>query len=153
MSKEIRERFAVLMSKCSKFGSLHSPLCDLPVTEMGILHLISENGGGDCREGNHLDIQRIQDRLQISRPAISYNLNMLEKKEYIVREIDPKDRRRISIRITQKGAHAQQLSMQQNEDLWNCLMEEFGESEMNQLTELLTRFFEVLDGMYESGKF
>ncbi len=153
MKNELREQFILLMAKCSKFNTTFPALCGLPLNEMGILHMISQTNADGCPEGINLDMQSIQERLQISRPAISYNLNVLEKKEYIVREIDQKDRRRISVHITQKGATAWELSLQQHEDRWNELVEAFGESEMAELTQLLSRFFEVFETMLESEEF
>ncbi len=153
MNDNLREQFILLMTKCSKYNAASPSFCGLPVNELGILHIISESNDGDGQNGISLDMQRIQERLQISKPAISYNLNMLEKKEYIVREIDPKDRRRISVHVTQKGTDAWEDSIHQHEDMWNQLVEEFGESDMQALTQLLTRFFEVVDQMNADGKF
>ncbi len=153
MNGELREQFVLLMTKCSKMNTASVSPCGLPVNELGILHMISEAGAGDMKEGINLDMQGIQDRLQISKPAISYNLNNLERKEYIVREIDPKDRRRISVHITQKGKDAWELSVQQHQDLWNMIVEEFGESQMDELTGLLKRFCEVIEDLDKKGKF
>ncbi len=149
MNKELSEQFIMLMTKCSKFNTAFPSMCGLPVNEMRILHMISEAGPDSRREGTNLDMQNMQEQLQISKPAISYNLNMLEKKEYIVREIDTRDRRRISVRITEKGTSAWEDSVQQHENLWDTIVEKFGESDMNQLTQLLTRFFEVLNSILE----
>ncbi len=147
INKDLREQFIALMTKCSKGNASISAQCDLQVNEMQLLYMISENCTCDSQEGVNLNMQNIQERLQISRPAISHTLNTLEKKEYIVREIDPKDRRRISIHITEEGESASEESMKQHTDMWNRLINEFGEENMNQLIRLLTRFFEVLDNM------
>lgn len=152
MNDNLREQFILMMTKCSKYNAASPSFCGLPVNELGILHIISESSDGNSQNGISLNMQRIQERLQISKPAISYNLNMLEKKEYIVREIDPKDRRRISVHVTQKGTDAWEDSIHQHEDMWNQLVEEFGESDMQALTQLLTRFFEVVDQMNADGK-
>ncbi len=153
MNNELREKLVLLMTKCSKFNSIFPSMCGLPVNEMGILHIISESNTDSCEMGTNVDIKRIQERLHISKPAISYNLNTLEKKEYIVREIDPKDRRRISVHVTQKGETAWKQSLQQHEDMWNEIMEKFGEADMDQLTQLLARFFDVIDSLDGPEKF
>ena len=55
------------------------------MNEMAILYTIS----GKCaccaceEDGIHLDVQSIQEQLQISKPAVSYILNGLEKKSYM----------------------------------------------------------------------
>ncbi len=147
MSDDLRELFVSLMSKCSKMNSTLSSQSDLQVNELEILRIISDNSDCDSQEGINLNMQNIQDRLQISRPAISYTLNTLEKKEYIVREIDPKDRRRISVHITREGVSATEESMQKHTDMWEQIVEEFGEENMNELTRLLSQLFEILDNM------
>ncbi len=149
MSKDLREKFVSLMGKCSKFNTAFPSLCGLPINELGILHVIAETNTEDFQEGCSLNVQSIQERLQISKPAISYNLNMLEKKEYIVREIDQNDRRRISVHMTQKGTDAWKSSVRRHEDMWDEVVEAFGESNLEQLTKLLSRFFESIDNILE----
>ncbi len=147
MGDDLREQFVSLMMRCGKMNAMLSSQCELQMTEMEILHIISGKDPLCTKEGVSLNAQGIQERLQISKPAISYTLNTLEKKEYIVREIDPNDRRRISIHITQEGLSATEQSMQQHTDMWERIVGEFGEEEMRQLTGLLTRFFAVMDGI------
>ncbi len=149
MNDDLRRQFVSLMTKCSKLNTAFPSQSGLQINEMGILHIISDTCKGNCHEGINLDMQSIQSQLHISRPAISYNLNTLEKKEYIVREIDPKDRRRISVHITQEGADAWQISMQQHDEMWNRIVEKFGENDMDQLTQLLSRFLEVVNDVID----
>ena len=54
----------------------------------------------------NLDVPDIQAILHISRPAVSYILNSLEKKDYIFRKISPDDRRKIAITATDAGIAA-----------------------------------------------
>ncbi len=150
-NNDLREQFILLMTKCSKYSTTFPSMCELPINALGILHMISENDDSG-QDGIQLDMRSIQERLQISKPAISYNLNMLEEKDYIVREIDARDRRRISVHITPKGENAWELSMQRHEDLWNELMEDFGEADLKALTQLLARFFDVVDNRLAGGE-
>ncbi|MCC8142167.1 MAG: MarR family transcriptional regulator [Lachnospiraceae bacterium] len=149
MDEELREQFLSLMMRCGKMNTMLSSQCGLQLTEMELLHIISGCGPSCFQEGVNLNMQRIQERLQISKPAISYTLNTLEKKAYIVREIDSHDRRRISVTITQEGMTATESSMQQHADMWGRIVEDFGEEDMMQLTSLLTRFFSVMDNICE----
>ncbi len=147
MGDDLREQFVSLMTKCGKMNMMFSSQCELQMNELEILHIISGKGTRSCGEGVNLNMQSIQERLQISKPAISYTLNTLEKKAYIVREIDPNDRRRISVYITQEGQSASEQSMQQHTDMWGRILEEFGEEDMVQLTGLLTRLFDVMNSL------
>ncbi len=147
MSDELREQFISLMTRCSKMNAALSSQSDLPVNELEILRIISDNCDCDSQEGINLNMESIQERLQISRPAISYTLNTLEKKDYIVREIDPKDRRRITVHITREGASVSEESMQQHTNMWDQIVEEFGEENMDELTSLLSRLFTIMDNL------
>ncbi len=149
MEDDLREKFISLMTRCGKMNTMFTSQSELQMNELEILHIISVSGTPRSDEGVNLNMQSIQERLQISKPAISYTLNTLEKKEYIVREIDPKDRRRISVHITREGATASEVSMQRHTDMWDRIIEGFGREEMVQLTGLLSRFFAVMDSISE----
>ncbi len=151
MSDDLREQFISLMMRCGKMNTMLASQCSLQMTELELMHIISGYGPCCFQEGVNLNVQSIMERLQISKPAISYTLNTLEKKEYIVREIDAKDRRRISVHITQEGMSATEESMQQHTDMWDRIVESFGKEDMIQLTRLLTRFFTVMDSIGEQG--
>ena len=66
----------------------------------------------------NLDVPGMQKKLHISKPAISYILNTLEKKNYITREIDPKDRRKVSISATPEGKAAARQSQEKYDAVW-----------------------------------
>ncbi len=149
MEDDLREKFISLMTRCGKMNTMFTSQSELQMNELEILHIISVSGTSRSDEGVNLNMQSIQERLQISKPAISYTLNTLEKKEYIVREIDPKDRRRISVHITREGVTASEVSMQRHTDMWDRIIEGFGREEMVQLTGLLSRFFAVMDSISE----
>ena len=91
-----------------------------------------------------LDVPKMQKKLHISKPAISYILNTLEKKNYIIREIDSKDRRKVSISATPEGKAAAEESRKKTDALWAEILERFGEDNMRQLIDLL----EALDEIY-----
>lgn len=92
----------------------------------------------------NLDVPKMQKNLHISKPAISYILNTLEKKNYITREIDPKDRRKVSISATPEGRAAAEQSMKKYDEIWSEILDRFGEDNMRQLIDLLTD----LDDLY-----
>ena len=71
-------------------------------------------------------------------------LNTLEKKNYITREIDPKDRRKVSISATPEGKAAAEQSRKKYDDFWDTILNRFGEENMRQLLELIQN----LDDLY-----
>ena len=94
----------------------------------------------------NLDDPKMQKMLHISKPAISYILNTLEKKNYITREIDPKDRRKVSISATPEGKAAAEESMKRYDELWSEILSQFGEDNMKELIRLI----HGLDELYEN---
>ncbi len=87
--------------------------------------------------------------LQISRPAVTAQLNRLEKMGYIQRAADPRDKRRVQVQCTEKGrkilhdgyAHIQQVS--------RILMEALGKEKVEELIDLLQQASRALDRQAE----
>ncbi len=145
MSDELREQFFTSILHFRKLESALSSECEMQMNEMVILHSIA---GTCCRECPcmNLDVPMMQKKLHISKPAISYILNTLEKKNYITREIDPKDRRKVSISATPEGKAAAEESMKRYDELWSEILTQFGEENMKELIRLIHR----LDELYEN---
>ena len=145
MSSDLREQFFTSIVHFRKLEATLSSECEMQMNEMAILHSIA---GTCCRECPcmNLDVPKMQKKLHISKPAISYILNTLEKKNYITREIDPKDRRKVSISATPEGKTAAEESMKRYDELWSEILMQFGEENMKELIRLI----QELDCLYES---
>ena len=145
MSDELREQFFTSILHFRKLESALSSECEMQMNEMVILHSIAGTCSRECPCMN-LDVPKIQKMLHISKPAISYILNGLEKKNYITREIDPKDRRKVSISATPEGKTAAEESMKRYDELWSEILMQCGEENMKELIRLI----QDLDCLYES---
>ncbi|MCD7866749.1 MAG: MarR family transcriptional regulator [Clostridiales bacterium] len=145
MEDSLREQFFTSMAHFRKLEATLSVECQMQMNEMAILHNIA----GTCRHCScaSLDVPRMQEKLHISKPAVSYILNTLEKKNYIRRETDPRDRRKLSIRATPEGMAAAEESLRRYDQLWTELLEQFGEQNMRQLIQLLTTFNSLYDSL------
>lgn len=138
MDRELREQFFSAVMRLKKLESAFSLECDIQMNELAILQSIT--GACGCEEcGVNLNVPEIQEKLHISKPAVSYILNTLEKKNYITREIDPKDRRKIAISATREGKEAAEQSICKRDEMWSMLLDRFGEEDMRRLIQLLTR--------------
>lgn len=146
MSSDLREQFFTSIVHFRKLEATLSSECEMQMNEMAILHSIA---GTCCRECPcmNLDVPKIQQQLHISKPAISYILNTLEKKNYITREIDPKDRRKVSISATPEGRAAAEQSMKKYDEIWDEILERFGEDNMKNLIELIQSLDELYAAM------
>ena len=142
MGYELREQFFTSIIHFRKLEDSLCSECEMQMNEMMILQSIAA-GCCDCPRMN-LDVPKMQNKLHISKPAISYILNTLEKKDYITREIDPKDRRKVSIRATDKGRAAARQSMNRYDEIWETLLGRFGEDNMRQLVDLIHTLDELL---------
>lgn len=145
MDVSLREQFFAAMMRYKKTEALFGQACEIQMTELSILQVIAGKCACSECDGINLDVPTIQEKLQISKPAVSYILNTLEKKEYITRNIDAKDRRKISITATAKGNAAAAQCSQKCNILWDDLLAQFGEENMQQLVSLLTRFTNLLE--------
>ena len=145
MSDELREQFFTSILHFRKLEAALSSECEMQMNEMAVLHSVA---GTCCRACPcmNLDVPKMQKKLHISKPAISYILNTLEKKNYITREIDPKDRRKVSISATPEGKTAAEESMKRYDELWSEILMQFGEENMKELIRLI----QELDCLYET---
>lgn len=91
--------------------------------------------------------------LQVSRPAVTAQLNRLEKLGYVHREMDPHDKRRVQVRCTEKGeailrngcAHIQRVS--------SILIQALGKEKIEDLIDLLRQASQALAAQPEMDGF
>ena len=146
MSSELREQFFTSIVHFRKLESALSSECEMQMNEMVILQSIAGTCCQECPCMN-LDVPKMQKKLNISKPAISYILNTLEKKKYITREIDPKDRRKVSISATPDGNAAAVESKKNYDEIWDEILSRFGEDNMRQLLDLMRGLDELYVAM------
>lgn len=146
MDSGLREEFFGAMMRYKKVEAGFSSQCEMQMNELAILQSIAGRCAcGDCN-GVNLDMADIQKKLQISKPAVSYILNTLEKKDYIIREIDARDRRRIFISATPAGLAAAEQFGRNYDAMWEQMLTQFGTEDMTRLVELMTRLVQLFEG-------
>lgn len=87
----------------------------------------------------------LRKRIHVGASRIANALRSLEDKGLVSRSSDPGDRRRVIVRITEKG---RELSRQKEELLFdriNALVETMGESNFTELTRLINTLFDTLE--------
>ncbi|HXG23408.1 MAG TPA: MarR family transcriptional regulator [Chthonomonadales bacterium] len=72
-----------------------SPLNALPISQLRCLHVVAENEGQKMLDLSH--------RLEIKLPALSQIVDRLVKREMLVRQTDPNDRRIVRLELTEKA--------------------------------------------------
>lgn len=152
MDDSLRYQFFDVMMRFKKTENVFSSECDMQMNELAILQSIT--GNCECYEcsSTNLNVPDIQEKLQITKPAVSYILNTLEKKNYINREIDSKDRRKISITPTPQGKEAAGQAAERYIELWDMLMAKFGEDDMRHLVQLLSRLMDIFKELQDANE-
>lgn len=95
------------------------------------------------RDGSR--ITELADRAQITKQSMSELVQILEERGYVERVPDPRDRRAVLIRRTERGwalNRAARRIVQELQDEWAGAL---GEREMEQLLHLLRRLAELVD--------
>lgn len=112
----------------------------IPFGEMVVMESVQEA----CRQQDaSLNMGDVSRKLCVSKPAVSQILGSLERKGYIVRDVDKDDRRRIMVRSTQEGELALANSRQCYEEAVNRLLGQMTDEELATLVRLMDRLADI----------
>ncbi len=93
----------------------------------------------------------LDDFLHISKPAVSYMINSLEKKGCIVRNISTSDRRKIDITLTDKGRRVSHDLMDYHEEIFENVEEKFGEENLKEFIRLVNLLCNIIMDEVKAG--
>lgn len=85
----------------------------------------------------------LSEQVQTSSARIATILNTLEKKELIVREIDPSDRRRILVTLTPEGKEYTETIRKKIQGKMVKLLEKLGEDDAREYIRITKRIIEI----------
>ena len=111
--------------------------------ELYVLMLLSEQD-----EAHKVYAMDIQNKLSASKAAVSGLLSSLEKRGYIRREIEPENRRKVSLSLTDKGKAELEVCREPFNDLIVEILEDLGYENAHALMERLEQLSAVLDRIY-----
>lgn len=99
-------------------------------------------------------VSEIAKKLKISMPQVSRMLNTMEKKEYILRVMDPDDRRNVYVSITDKGIEQRNSIRDNLNDCLNTIIINMGAEKIEMLSEIITEMSEIIEREFgnELGK-
>lgn len=150
MEKNFTEDFARSLLRFKTIGkSFHNEL-DLHFGELMLMREIAENSAD---MGHAVCMSDIQSNLFITKPAVSQMLNSLERKDYIRREINTSDRRRIVVTLTPKGFEIMRGMQEQADRVIKEVISRFGEEDTKQLLGLLNRFADIFGELKSDSGF
>lgn len=122
------------LNEFRKINKHKSNDCGLTHSEIMVLFYIRKHIE-EYKEG--IKTSELSNKLNVASPTITQQINSLEAKGLVDRNIDKKDRRAVRINLTEKG---EKLLKKASEELQNSisgLVNYLGEKKSNQLAELL----------------
>jgi DNA-binding MarR family transcriptional regulator len=117
----------------------------ISIAELSALGCIENHCENDCNTADQTTHNAMHETLAVSKAAVSQMLSSLEKRDYIQRETDRDNRRKIIITLTKKGKAAVDIAEKNMDALLLCIIERFGEEDSRNLVRLLDRFAETVD--------
>lgn len=94
--------------------------------------------------------RQLQDLIGIQQSSLSEQVKKLEEQGLVAREQDPKDRRQVLIRLTEKGRAQERCSQERRREQGLTLVKGLSEEEQCQLLALLSKLLEQWNGPEEA---
>ena len=130
-----------LMHAFLQFRKIHwkpPHIKELKPSEFMVLHTV-KNAFLDGTEG--LMVSEISDLLKVARPTVTQLVNSLQRKGFIEKQADEKDKRVVRISLSEKGkTHAKQGS-EEFYKIFDGLADHLGTEKSKELTNLLQDVF------------
>jgi DNA-binding MarR family transcriptional regulator len=142
MEDDLRSEFTRAMMRVKGLRGLWSSGMGLNMSEGIILRMI---GHGEMHSDRQTCTALIQDRLHISKPAISQNLTSLEEKGLITRSINRHDRRRFDFELTEAGMTAAEQMHSYADERMASVLSQMGEGDVRELIRLLNKLGGIIE--------
>ena len=113
--------------------------------EMAVLRLLND----EQRRVSAGDLSRL---LEMTTSRVAAVLNSLEKKDMITRCVDPADRRRVVVRLTEQGRNEVQTSFNEAVACLSEVYRRMGEADTRELLRLSDRAGAIAQQIYEEQK-
>jgi DNA-binding MarR family transcriptional regulator len=140
MDKYLVNKFLTIMEDMKKSIISKTHDGDLSKSEFSILYFIKEYEKDNIIATTSL----LSERLQISKPAISQMINVLEDKKYLQRIINKDDRRLICVVMTELGNSLLKKQMEKVSNIVNMIMDEMGTVDSRLFVDLFERYVSIL---------
>lgn len=135
MDSDLGERLIAAFIRIKKSTLTMPPNVELP---FGLMHLLDRIRHLN-KAGVNVYVSDLQEKMQLSKPAVSQMLNSLEQKNLIKREINKTDRRKIEVSITDEGINALNKADEHFKSFINEITKRLGEDNTKQLLFLIEK--------------
>ncbi|TJX14519.1 MarR family transcriptional regulator [Tissierella creatinini] len=99
--------------------------------EMYILHYMSQN------LEEEINPSTLSEKLHLTRPRVTAILNTLKKKAYVETKQDEEDRRRLTVRITEKGLSLINEKQSNAKEYFHLFIDSVGEENVKDLIRII----------------
>ena len=145
MSKEIQNELVQAMFRLKKMMNrgLGRDLdnANITMSEFILMREVAEN----TKESyNSMALTEVREYLSVSKAAVSQMLNSLEKRGYIVREIDPNNRRNIIVILTEEGKNAYGKKNQEFYNRFEMVIQGIGEKDVSQFIAMINKMSDAM---------
>ena len=150
MSKEIQNEFVQAMFRLKKMMNrgLGRDLdnANITMSEFILMREVAEN----TKESyNSMALTEVREYLSVSKAAVSQMLNSLEKRGYILREIDPNNRRNIIVILTEEGKNAYRKKNQEFYNRFEMVIQGIGEKDVSQFIAMINKMSDAMGDFEE----
>ena len=154
MEKEIQSKLAEGFVRLKGLRSLMPAIPGMSHAEIFMLHNIGicTKHREDTGRPAGLRVSELSKFCGMSRPAVSQQLNVLEKRGLVLRTMDKDDRRVVFVELTEEGNEKLKSSFSLFFRNIKLVEEEFGEENIDQLVDLLNRLSEVVEHVRNEGR-
>ena len=95
----------------------------------------------------HVSIDYLSEKTNISKSSITKSVKILEKKDFVTKKIDPIDNRKKVIDVTDKGKIVQKKALLINNQMEEKLKNKLGEKEINSLKYQLKKLVDLINSI------
>jgi DNA-binding MarR family transcriptional regulator len=111
---------------------------DLKPSEMGLLFII-QSGCDDEPEG--MKVSELSSKMHVTSPSVTQLVTNLEVQGFVLRKMDPEDRRSVKVSLTDKGTLITKKAEEHLNSMLTGLVEHLGPEKSLMLTEILEDVF------------
>lgn len=132
------EKIIKCLTEFKRFHKHKGPISSLTHSEIRVLFSIK-----NYVEIHHIGVKtsELSNILNVASPTITQQINSLETRGFVERNIDKEDRRAVRIKVTEKGEEVLRKACKEFEASIKGLVEHLGQEKSEQLADLLSETF------------
>ena len=150
MSKELQNELVQAMFRLKKMMNYglgrDTNNINITMSEYILMREVAENTKDVY---NPSALTEVREYLSVSKAAVSQMLNSLEKRGYILREIDPNNRRNIIVSLTEEGKTAFEKKNQEFYNRFEMVIRGIGEKDVSQFIAMINKMSDAMGDFEE----